>query len=300
VARPRRRASDYLPTIWAAGTAPYRTRNGKIEFLIVHRKRYSDWSLPKGKLDRGESFKRCAERETEEESGVTGVVEAAIGTVGYVTGAGNNKVVRYWLLRVKEHDFAPNAEVDKVRWLRPKKAIEKATYTRDSAILTAAAAMAKGRDQGKVLLVRHADAGNKRRWRSSDSIRPISKKGHEQVEALVARLVRTPINRILSSPMLRCEQTVGPLGMRLGLHVETSKRLRRETPPHEVLRLIRKNGGQRVVMCSHGETIGPLIQHLAADRAVALSGPMEWPKGSIWELTTRRGRVVAARYIPRA
>lgn len=300
MARPNRRASDYKPTIWAAGAAVYRMRSGRPEILLVHRPRYDDWSLPKGKLDRGESFKRCAERETAEESGVSGVVERPIGTVGYVTGAGNNKAVRYWLIRGKDEEFAPNSEVDKIRWMRPKKAMEKVSYSRDEAIIRTASAMARDRRPGTIYLVRHAHAGNKKKWRKTDAVRPISKKGHEQVDSLVTRLVRTPINRIISSPAMRCEQTVSPLAARLGLHVSPSKRLRRDGSPDDVIGLIAKNRGKRVVLCSHGETIGPLIEKLAADRAVDLRGPMEWPKGSVWVLSTRRGRIVAARYVPPA
>lgn len=297
---PARRASDYKPTIWAAGTAVYRYRNGKLEFLLVHRPRYNDWSLPKGKLDkRGESFKTAAQRETEEECGVSGTVERSIGTVGYVTGAGNNKVVRYWLLRADKFVFAPNAEVDKARWFRPKRAVDKATYTRDTAILKASIPMAKGRSDGKIWVVRHVHAGNKRRWKRRDVIRPISKKGHEQLGPLLARMVRTPINRILSSPALRCEQTVGPIAMRLGLHVRTSKRLRREATTDDFMDLAMKHKGRRILLCTHGEVIGPLMERLAADPKVKVVGDLKWPKGSVWELTTRKGKIISARYIPR-
>lgn len=300
MASPARRSSDYKPTIWAAGTAVYRIKDGRPEFLLVHRPRYDDWSLPKGKLDkRGESFKACAERETEEECGATGTVGRSIGTVGYVTGAGNNKVVRYWLLRTEKYKFVPNAEVDKARWFRPKKAVAKATYTRDTAILKAAIPMARGRTEGKILLVRHAHAVNKRRWKRRDAIRPISRKGHEQMEAMLTRMVRTPINRIISSPALRCEQTVGPLALRLGLPVRTSKKLKREATTDDFMALARKNKGQRILLCTHGEVIGPLIKRLADDPKVKVIGDLKWPKGSVWELTTRKGRIIAARYIPR-
>jgi len=298
MANKRRRQSDYLPTIWAAGAAVYRMRRGRPEILLTHRPRYDDWSLPKGKLDRGEGFKACAEREVEEESGVTGVVEGFLGTVGYITGAGNKKAVRYWLLQAKDESFKPNKEVDKIRWFRPKKAMEKASYSRDEAIIASAVQMAKGREPGTVYLVRHAHAVNKKKWRKADLVRPISKKGQEQVEGLTTRLVRTPIAEVISSPSMRCEQSVAPLAARLGLRVKSAGALRRDTPPEKVIRLIRKNRGKRVVMCTHGETIGPLIEQLAKDPKVDLRGPMEWPKGSVWVLKTRRKRIIEARYIP--
>jgi 8-oxo-dGTP diphosphatase len=293
-----RRADDYKPTIWAAGAVVYRLRRNKLEILLVHRQRYNDWSLPKGKLDRRESFETCAQREVLEETGVAGVIEDALGTVGYVTPAGNNKAVRYWLLRATEESFKPNSEVDKIRWVSPKKAAEKASYGRDVALIRAGALTAKLRTPGTVYLVRHADAGREKKWKKPDDVRPISKKGHEQVEALVTRLVRRPINSIISSPALRCEQTVGPLAQRLGLKVKPSKRLRRDASPTDVMRLIKKSKGTRTVLCSHRETIGPFIESLADDPKVDVSSRLEWPKGSVWELTTRRGRVTKARFIP--
>jgi 8-oxo-dGTP diphosphatase len=293
-----RRADDYKPTIWAAGAVVYRLRRNKLEILLVHRQRYNDWSLPKGKLDRRESFETCARREVLEETGVAGVIEDALGTVGYVTPAGNNKAVRYWLLRATEESFKPNSEVDKIRWVSPKKAAEKASYGRDVALIRAGALTAKLRTPGTVYLVRHADAGREKKWKKPDDVRPISKKGHEQVEALVTRLVRRPINSIISSPALRCEQTVGPLAQRLGLKVKPSKRLRRDASPTDVMRLIKKSKGTRTVLCSHRETIGPFIESLADDPKVDVSSRLEWPKGSVWELTTRRGRVTKARFIP--
>ena len=65
-----------------------------------------------------------------------------------------------------------------------------------------------------------------------------------------------------------------------------------------VRRLIRRSRGQRTVLCSHGETIGPLIQHLANEEGVDFRGPMEWPKGSVWVLSTRGKRIIRARYVP--
>lgn len=293
-----RRASDYRPTIWAAGAAVYRIRNGKPEILLTHRPRYNDWSLPKGKLSRGEGFQECAEREVEEETGVTGVVEDAIGTVGYLTSNGNFKAVRYWLLHAKDENFSPNEEVDKIRWMRPKPAMEKTSYTRDEAVIRVAAEMARDRTPGTVYLVRHAHAGNKKKWRKADIVRPVSVKGQEQVVALTNRLTRVPINQIISSPALRCEQTVAPLAARLGLPAQTSGSLRREAELDRVLRLIKRNRGQRTVLCSHGETIGPLIAHLAEADNIDVRGPLEWPKGSVWVISTRGKRIVKARYVP--
>jgi 8-oxo-dGTP diphosphatase len=102
-----------------------RNKEGEAEYLVVHRPRYDDWSLPKGKLDRRESFLDGALRETKEETGFLGKKPRPVGSVGYFTKAGNPKVVRWWLVDVKSGRFRSNKEVDKVKWLNAKKAMKK-------------------------------------------------------------------------------------------------------------------------------------------------------------------------------
>jgi 8-oxo-dGTP pyrophosphatase MutT (NUDIX family) len=105
---------------------------------VVHRPRYDDWSLPKGKLDAGESFEEAALREVREETGLRVSLGEELPSVEY-TVRDRPKIVRYWLMTVdSDPGFTPNDEVDELRWLAPAEAVELLTYDRDKGIVAAA------------------------------------------------------------------------------------------------------------------------------------------------------------------
>ena len=107
--------------------------------VLVHRPRYDDWALPKGKLDRGESFEDAALREVEEETGLRCKLVRELAPSEYTDNKGRPKLVRYWLMEV-EHDpgFEPNDEVDELRWVSPAEALGWLTYPRDAEVLRSA------------------------------------------------------------------------------------------------------------------------------------------------------------------
>jgi 8-oxo-dGTP diphosphatase len=106
---------------------------------VVHRPRYDDWSLPKGKLDPGETFEQAALREVEEETGLRCRLERELPSVEY-EAKGRPKLVRYWRMAVVEDPgFEPNSEVDSLRWLSPADAAALLTYDRDKGVVAAAA-----------------------------------------------------------------------------------------------------------------------------------------------------------------
>jgi 8-oxo-dGTP diphosphatase len=121
----------------AAGGAVLRDRDGGgVELCVVHRPRYDDWSLPKGKLDRGESFEQAAVREVLEETGLRCRLGRELEEVRYTDHKGRSKLVRYWLMDVAEDvGFAPSDEVDRLRWLELPAAAALVTYDHDRELI---------------------------------------------------------------------------------------------------------------------------------------------------------------------
>jgi 8-oxo-dGTP diphosphatase len=121
----------------AAGGVIVRPRpGGRAEIFVVHRPRYDDWTLPKGKCNPGESDEVCALREVEEETGLVCQLGDEVAVVEYEDGAGRPKRVRYFAMRPGEGaEAAAQNEVDAVRWLTPQEALETLTYGRDAEIV---------------------------------------------------------------------------------------------------------------------------------------------------------------------
>ena len=115
------------PEVHAAGGIV--ERDGLI--AVVHRPRYDDWSLTKGKLDEGESFEQAALREIEEETGLRCALGDELEPARYTDHHGRPKLVRYWRMTIVAGAFAPNDEVDELRWLAPPAACELLSYEHD-------------------------------------------------------------------------------------------------------------------------------------------------------------------------
>jgi phosphohistidine phosphatase SixA len=147
-----------------------------------------------------------------------------------------------------------------------------------------------------LLVVRHADAGDKLTWEGPDSLRPLSPSGHLQAEGLVFRLEDYPVERILSSPTLRCYQTVEPLARDRLLEVETVPALGVDTTSAQLLVLFWDLELRNTVLCTHGEGIGLLLTRLIADALMA-DDPLDWPKGSTWLLERVNRRQVRGRFL---
>ena len=119
----------------ASGGVVWRRRAGGIAVALVHRPRYDDWSFPKGKLDRGESWEDAALREVEEEIGLRCRLGHELPPTSYRDNKGRAKVVRYWMMEPLDGEFAPSHEVDEVRWLAPADADRLLSYEHDRALL---------------------------------------------------------------------------------------------------------------------------------------------------------------------
>ena len=112
-------------------------RDGAGQVLLVHRPRYDDWTLPKGKLDPGETFEEAALREVREETGLRCTLGPELASTEYRDNKDRPKVVRYWLMEVEGGEFEPNDEVDAVCWLPVAEAAERLTYDRDADLVAA-------------------------------------------------------------------------------------------------------------------------------------------------------------------
>jgi 8-oxo-dGTP diphosphatase len=147
-----------------------------------------------------------------------------------------------------------------------------------------------------LLLVRHADAGDKRTWTGPDRLRPLSPSGHLQADGLVIRLEDYPVERILCSPTLRCYQTVEPLARDRLLGIGTVPSLGVDASPGQLLGLFWDLELRNSVLCTHGEGIGLLLTRLIGD-ALLVEDPLDWPKGSTWLLERVDRRQVRGRFL---
>ena len=131
---PRRSADE--PDVRAAGAVVWRADGRGVEVLLIHRPRYDDWSLPKGKCEQGESYEACAVREVSEEVGLRGTLGIELPDARYLDHKGRTKRVRYWAMEARTFpEFVANDEVDVVRWVSPSKAIKLLSYPHDEAVI---------------------------------------------------------------------------------------------------------------------------------------------------------------------
>jgi 8-oxo-dGTP pyrophosphatase MutT (NUDIX family) len=122
---------DGRPDIAAAGGVLVRTGEQGREVAVIHRPKYMDWSLPKGKLEPDEGWLEAALREVEEETGYRCKPSVELPRVSYLDRKGRRKLVRYWLMERVSGEFEPHGEVDELRWLDREAAEQLLTYPHD-------------------------------------------------------------------------------------------------------------------------------------------------------------------------
>lgn len=290
-------------TVLAAGTVLWRSGPAGPQIAVVHRPKYDDWSLPKGKVDPGEHLAVTAVRETAEESGFAGALGRFLGEVRYdVQGEAGPvpKVVSYWAMEAHTGAFAPNAEVDRLRWLPSEEAIDALSRPVDRAPVDAL--LAAPLATTSVLLVRHGHAGSRTSWHGPDDLRPLSPLGHQEAAAIAAVLPAYGPVAVAAAAPLRCMQTVAPLATAIGVAVDAASDLTEsaygEHPERAVARIrALAAAGRSVVVCSQGGVIPGVIRLL---RDADTRGPRSEAarKGSVWVLSFADDRLVAADYVP--
>ena len=131
---------DSEAEVFAAGGVVWRRGGGGLEVVLVHRPRYDDWSLPKGKLDPGETFEQAALREVEEETGLRCELGRLVGETSYRDNKDRLKLVRFWAMRAGDGDFDPDDEVDDLRWVPLADAAPLLSYSFDRELVERVAA----------------------------------------------------------------------------------------------------------------------------------------------------------------
>ncbi len=211
-------ASSARPEIRAAGVVLTRGVGKDLEVAVIHRRRRRDWSLPKGKLEPGEGSIEAAVRECVEETGFQPVLDVPLPTQNYLVDA-TPKKVEYWRATVVGGEFAENKEVDRLRWLSPRAAIDAMTYPRDGQLIRLAA---RTPPTIPFALMRHTTAEKRADWAQrtgrdrSDPERGLLEHGVWEAHRLIPILQAFGIRHLHSSDAERCLATLRPLAADLG------------------------------------------------------------------------------------
>ncbi len=287
--------------VYAAGAVLWRptdSANPGIEVALIHRPRYDDWSLPKGKVDPGETAPVAAVREVLEETGHHATLGRRLDMVSYPIEQGLKKVY-YWTARSTGGEFAPGKEVDQLIWLPIGDAMQRLNYAQDRKMLRHFGK--KPADTRTVLVVRHGTAGRKSRFSGDDAKRPLDKRGRAQAEALVPQLMAFGPTDVYAADRLRCHQTVEPLAAELGVTVHNEPTLTEEAyaknpkrARHRMLRIAEHAGTP--VICTQGKVIPDLIAWWC-ERDGVRPDKSRNNKGSTWVLSLSADRLVAADHI---
>jgi 8-oxo-dGTP diphosphatase len=296
--------------IKAAGGVAWRPGpDGEPEILLVHRKKYDDWSLPKGKAEPGEPLPVTAVREVLEEGGARLALGRRLASVRYNVG-GRPKRVHYWAASVLSVDAhaVPNSEVDEVDWLPAARAVDKVSYAHDHGVLADFAA--RPAQTVPLILLRHSKAVAKSGWKHADAARPLDDSGRSDAKTLADVLACfAPSARLISSAAVRCADTLRPLSEATGeqvrveqslyLHGESSQASAADSAT-EITALVREviASGEPTVICAHRENL-PDLQEAALAALAGHSGagapgdaigelPNEWdetlPTSGFWVL----------------
>jgi 8-oxo-(d)GTP phosphatase len=282
--------------VWRAGSAD--SDDPGLDIAVIHRPRYDDWSLPKGKVDPGETAPVAAVREVFEETGHHAILGRRLVSVSYPIDQGVKKVY-YWAARSTGGEFTPGKEVDELIWLPVDDAAKKLSYAHERKVLRRF--LGAPANTHTVLVVRHGTAGTKSRFSGDDTQRPLDKRGRAQAEALVPQLLAFGATDVYAADRVRCHQTVEPLAAELGVPIHNETNLTEESYAKSP-----KRGRQRVmqiatqpgtpVICTQGKVIPDLIAWWC-ERNGLTPDKSRNNKGSTWVLSLSAGRLVAADHI---
>lgn len=281
--------------IIAAGAVCWRLVKGKVRVLLVHRVTHADVSLPKGKLDPGETIPQTAVREVEEETGLRVALGVPLLTIEYPLGAGRDKVVHYWAAEVTEEVFAqstfrPNQEIAALEWLPIDKARKALSYEHDREVLDGFAALVDAHRirTFAIIAVRHAKTIAPANWDGPDATRPLLHRGLDQAESIAPAIAAFHPVKLISSTAARCRATLEPLSSLIGVPISATADISQDAHARgdaRVAKVVRRRLAKRktAVLCSHGPVLPEIIAEVArqtgTDMDAALRGAAELSTG---------------------
>jgi 8-oxo-dGTP diphosphatase len=261
--------------VYAAGGVVWRVVDDKLRVLLIHRTKYRDVTLPKGKVDPGEMLAETAVREIHEETGIRVFLGVPVGVSRYRLPSKRTKIVHYWAAEatddaIRASEFVPNKEIAAIEWVTPKKAISRLSYPVDVEIIENFLRLL---DEGvlrtfPIVALRHAKALPREDWEGKDAARPLAPRGRKQARAIVGPLRAFGVRRIISSPATRCVKTVAPLADALGRKIDTSKLISQdawEDGRSDARRVVgeRVRSRKPALLCSHGPVLPDILNELA-------------------------------------
>lgn len=261
--------------IYAAGGVVWRVVEGKLRVLLIHRTKYRDLTLPKGKVDPGETLAETAVREIREETGIRVSLGVPVGVSRYRMPSSRTKIVHYWAAEatdaaVRTSSFVPNKEVAALEWMSVKKARKNLSYPVDIEILDEFARLVdeQALPTFPIIALRHGKARPREDWDDVDGKRPLTPRGRRQAEAIVGPLLAFGVRRIVSSPAERCVRTVTPLSHALGQRIQMVDAISQdawEEGRADARTVIgeRVRARKPVVLASHGPVLPDILHELA-------------------------------------
>lgn len=290
------------PIIGAGALLWRQAENDAIEVALVHRPRYDDWTLPKGKLEVGEHLLACAVREIREETGAEAHFGPLLGEVTYDT-EGERKTVTYWSARAIEiHEpTAPHEEIDQVQWQAPGAARALLTYDDDKEILNSFLEIGTGTIP--IVLLRHAKAVKRVDWDGDDDDdRPLDSKGEIQARQLSAILNAFGPLEVHASDANRCQQTASVLASHWGKSVITEPALSEYAYGRDPITALARTRDllqldRKIVICSHRPVLPHLAEVLLEDTLFDTPTSGLEPAAA-WVIHARGGVVIAIDYLP--
>lgn len=254
-----------IETIKAAGTVVWRrNQEDEIEILLVHRPKYGDWSLPKGKAEIGETSSTTAYRETLEETGSKVKISRNLGKIDYETSDGL-KSVNYWSAKYLETIGYPDPnEVDEIKWLELKEVAKNLSNESDHEIIQRFHKI--DLDAKVLILLRHAKAFSRSEWRGKEEERPLNDIGQKQAQLLVPNLIPFQISEIHSSIATRCFETVDPIARTLEINYFFTDSLSEDIyqkKPNRVFKYIDRllENSHSTLVCSHNPILPDYLQY---------------------------------------